>query len=105
MSRQSSKSMSPEARENVLIAKAYDLVEKRMDDGSATAQEVVHFLKLGSYKARMEMENMQAQNKLLLAKTNQIEADQHREELYNNAIKAMSIYSGHDSGESNEELY
>lgn len=97
--------MSPEARENQLIAKAYDLAEKRLNDGSATAQEVVHFLKLGSYKSRMEMDNLIAQNKLLLARTTQIEADQHRDELYNNAIKAMSIYSGHGSGDSDEELY
>ena len=52
--RKSRPALTPEARENQLIAKAYDLVEQRLDDGTATSQETTHFLKLGSAKAKLE---------------------------------------------------
>ena len=57
---------SPEARENQLISLAYDLVEQRLRDGTATSQETVHFLKLGSTKDRIEKEILERQ------KTNEV---------------------------------
>ena len=47
--------LSPEARENQLIALAVDLVEQRLIDGTASSQETTHFLKLGSTKNQLEM--------------------------------------------------
>lgn len=41
---------SPEARENQLIAMAYDLAEQHLRDGTATSQEITHFLKLRFYR-------------------------------------------------------
>lgn len=85
---------TPEARENQLIAKAYDLVEKRLDEGTATSQETTHFLKLGSTKDRLEKEILQEQKQLLKAKTEAIQSAKRVEELYNNALNAMKTYSG-----------
>lgn len=85
---------TPEARENQLISMAYDLVEQRLTDGTATSQETTHFLKMGSLKARLEAEKLRKENELLKAKTEAIKSAQHADELYLNAIKAMSIYSG-----------
>ena len=48
--------MTPEAREQQLIALAVDLVEQRLIDGTASAQETTHFLKLASRKAKLEAE-------------------------------------------------
>ena len=42
--------ISPEARENQLIALAVDLVEQRLLTGTASSHETTHFLKLGSTK-------------------------------------------------------
>ena len=50
--------LTPEARENQLISIAYDLVEKRLLEGTASSQETTHFLKLGSTKERKEKENI-----------------------------------------------
>ena len=36
--------ISPEARDNQLIALAYNLVEKRLLEGTASSQETTHFL-------------------------------------------------------------
>lgn len=97
--------LTPEAEENRLIALAYQLVEKRMREGTASSQETVHFLKLGSAKNRMEMENLRAQNALLLAKTTALEANAEQDSKYAEVIKALGIYRGTSDGDESEELY
>lgn len=91
--------LTPEARENQLIALAVDLVEQRLLDGSASSQETTHFLKLGSMKNRLEMEKLQEENRLLKAKTAALESSKKVEELYSQAIKAMRHYSGQGDDE------
>ena len=87
--------LSPEARENQLIALAVDLVEQRLLEGTASSQETTHFLKLGSMKNKLEMEKMREENELLKAKTESIKSAKKSEELFEEAIKAMQRYSGH----------
>lgn len=86
--------LTPEARENQLIALAVDLVEQRLLDGTASSQETTHFLKLGSMKNRLEMDKLKEENKLLQAKTESIQSAKRVEELYTEAINAMRRYSG-----------
>ncbi len=86
---------TPEARENQLISMAYDLAEERMRNGTATSQEITHFLKLGSEKSRMEAEKLRKEVELLKAKTEVLESSKVAEELYSRAIDAMRRYSGH----------
>ena len=89
--------LTPEARENQLIALAVDLVQQRLLDGSASSQETTHFLKLGSMKNQLEMEKLREENKLLKAKTESIQSAKRVEELYAEAINAMRRYSGNRS--------
>jgi len=84
-----------------LINKSYDAVEKRIDEGTATAQELCYFLKLGSQREQKEMLILESQAKLYNAKTEALASVKHTEELYNEAIKAMRSYSGYD-GDNNE---
>lgn len=95
--------LTPEARENQLIALAVDLVEQRLLDGTASSQETTHFLKLGSMKNRLEMEKLQEENRLLKAKTEALQSAKRVEELYSEAIKAMRRYSG--QGDPDEDEY
>lgn len=83
-----------EARENQLIALAYDLVEQRIRDGTATSQETTHFLRMGSPKARLEKQIMERQIELMAAKKEALESAKRIEELYGNAIKAFRDYGG-----------
>lgn len=92
--------LTPEAREGQLIALATDLVEKRLLAGTATSQEVVHFLRLGSMREKLERERLENENILLRAKTEALESQARTEELYANAIRAMQKYSS--SGEYDE---
>lgn len=91
--------LTPEARENQLIAYAYDLVEERILNGTASAQELVHFLKLGSSKEKLEKERLEEENKLLRAKTKALESGDEKKQLYKDAINAMLRYAGVDRDE------
>lgn len=91
--------LTPEARENQLIALAVDLVEERLLNGTASSQETTHFLKLGSMKNRLEMEKLEEENRLLRAKTASLESAKRSEELFAEAIKAMRDYSGQGGDE------
>jgi len=99
--------ISPEARENQLIALAYDVAEERLRNGTATSQEVVHFLRLGSMKERKEMELMEKKNELMAAKTEALQSAKRIEELYTNAISAFKTYrgTGDEDDEYEDDLY
>jgi len=86
--------LTPEARENQLIALATDLAERQLREGTASAQVITHYLKMGSMKERLEKEIMAEQKKLLEAKTEALQSSKHIEELYAGAIDAMKKYSG-----------
>ena len=84
--------MTPEAREDQLIALAVDLAEKQLIEGTASAQVITHYLKLGSTKERLEKEIMKEQKTLLAAKTEMIRSTQANESLYKEALEAMKSY-------------
>lgn len=83
---------SLERREDQLIALAYDLVEERIRNGTATSAETVEFLKRGSTKARLEKEIMEEQKKYMKAKTEAMESAKRVEELYTEAMVAFRSY-------------
>ena len=86
--------MSPEAVENRIINKAYKAIEKRIDEGTATAAELVHFAREGSLKQQYELEKLKKENELLRAKTEMIASQKEVKELYAEAISAFRRYSG-----------
>lgn len=93
---------TPEARENELIALANDLVEKRMREGTASAQEVTHFLKLGSTREKLEQGRISMEVELMEAKKASIAAADRLEQLALDAINAMRGYKGEDTDASEE---
>lgn len=86
--------MTPEARENQLVSLAVELAEKQLREGTASAQVISHYLKLGSPRERLERENLGLQNELTRAKVEALESEKRVEALYENAINAMRRYSG-----------
>lgn len=86
--------LTPEARENQIIADAYDLAEKQIREGTASSQVISHFLKMGSPKARLEKEKMELENELIRAKTKAIESGEEIRAMYEDAIRAMKEYNG-----------
>lgn len=96
------RAMSPEARENQMISLAMDLAEKQLMEGTASAQVITHYLKLGTMKEKLEQKDLQEKIKLTAAKTESYESSKRIEELYGKAIDAMRKYSG--SVQDDEEV-
>ena len=95
--------LTPEARENQLIALAVDLAEKQLIEGTASSQVISHFLKLGSMRAQIEKELLEKQRDLAAAKAESIKSGARMEELYLNAVNAMKSYSGQEEDPDGED--
>ena len=95
--------LTPEARENQMVALAVDLAERQLLDGTASSQVITHYLKLGTSKERLEREKLAKENELLKAKTEALKSAQKSEELYQKALAAMKKYSG--SIEEDSDFY
>ena len=85
-------SPEPEGREKQLTSLAYDLAEKQLLDGTASASVINHFLKLATQKEALEREILEKQKVLIEAKADSINRDRDAEELARAAIEAMKSY-------------
>jgi len=93
---------TPEARENQLIAAAVDLAEQQLLNGTASAQVISHYLKLGSSREKLEQQRLALENEFLEQKTEALRAAARVEELYSKALDAMRSYSGQEAIESGD---
>ena len=90
---------TPQAREQQLVALAVDLAEKQIAAGTASAQVITHFLKLGSERDKLEREKLSRENALLKAKSDAIASQQRVEQLYVEAMTAFKHYHGEELGD------
>lgn len=95
--------LSPEARENQMIALAMDCAEKQMLEGTASSQVITHFLKLGTTKTELEKEKLKRENIVLEAKAKAIESTEEIKVLYEKALRAMKDYAGYGDVEDVDE--
>lgn len=101
--RRTRKALTPEARENQIIAKAMDLAERQIDEGTASSQVLTHFLKLATTRAELEKEKIKHENELLRAKTESLQSAKKMEEVYVKALNAMKRYNGQGGDEDDYE--
>lgn len=85
--------ITPEGREDQMIAYAVNLAEEQLRNGTASSQVITHYLKLGSMREKYEREKTLEEIKLLRAKTEAIKSEKERDVLYAQAIEAMRRYS------------
>jgi hypothetical protein len=83
-----------EGRENQLVSLAIDLAEKQLSEGTASAQVITHYLKLGSTREHLEQERLSRENDLLTARVDTLASAKKVEELYSAALDAMRSYAG-----------
>lgn len=86
--------LTDEERRNQLINMAFDLIEQRLQDGTATSQEVTTLIKMSTERARLELEILRANKELAMAKADAIRSEAHMDELAEQAIAAMKRYDG-----------
>lgn len=94
--RSDSPALTPEAREQQLIAKAERLAEQQLEDGTASAQVITHYLKLATTRERIEREILEKQKDLITAKTDALHAAAKIESLYEEAMNMFRKYSGQE---------
>lgn len=86
--------LTQEARETQLTSLAMDLAERRLREGTASAQEICYWLRRGTRRDQLEEDQMAYKNELLQAKTSQIRQVEETAKLYAEAINAFKIYGG-----------
>ena len=94
--------LTPEARENQMIALAVDIAEEQMLNRTVSAQVLTHYLRLGTTKAQLEMKKIEQEIELQKAKTKAIDNMEESRVLYENAIKAMKEYAGYGSSDDED---
>lgn len=87
---------TPQGRENQLISMAYDLAEKQLADGTASAQVISLFLKAGSTREVLEKQRLEHEVELMRVKAEQIEREKDVEKVMVEALEAMRSYKGEE---------
>lgn len=97
--------MNDEALENKLVALAFEQAKAQMQEGHASSQIVTHFLRLGSIKAKIELEKLELENRLLEERIQAEQAGQKLNEMFGEVLAALKSYSYAPPGDSNENLF
>lgn len=101
--------MSTEANDNEMISLANKCAREQLRKGTASSQIICHYLKMGSEKERIAVEQAKADLELTKAKTKAIESSERIESMFARALSAFSDYRGETDREGDdddeEELY
>lgn len=92
--RRRSPARTPEEAESILISKSLRLIEKQIDDGTASSQILSVYAKLGSSRERLEQERLRNENEVLRKKVETMEAAVDVKNLMQEALQAFKGYSG-----------
>lgn len=83
---------TPESREQQLVNKAINLAEKQLEDGTASAAVITHYLKLATKKEYLERQILAEQAELIKAKSSSIKKGKDNETSAKEALEALKSY-------------
>lgn len=83
---------SDEARESKLIALSMEAAQELLESEDPPPGVVLHFLRLGSERAKLESLKLQAEVAALEAKTKALEAQARTDEQFEAALRAFAGY-------------
>lgn len=95
---------TPEARESQMVSLAEKLAEEQLRDGSASAQVITHYLKLGSSREQLEQKRLEGEVELQKAKIEAMASTQRLEDMYIKAMDAFRGYQGRSVEDSDEDF-
>ena len=90
---------TPYDREQQMISLADAAAEKQLKDGTASSQVIIHYLKLGTSRERLEQEKLRRENILLEQKQEILAGQVRAEEMMAEVLAAMKLYAGADEVE------
>lgn len=101
------RSMAPartsEGRESQMINLAMSLAEEKLKNGTASSQIIVHYLNLGTEKAKLERMGLEADVELKRSKAKVLEMQATSEEVAQKALEAFKSYAGLKYEEDDDE--
>lgn len=83
---------TPEEYERMNVALAMRLSSERLRDGSASAQEILYWLKIGSPETQLNRKLLAGQIELNAAKVDEIQSVKRDAEMYDAAVQALKHY-------------
>lgn len=83
-----------EGREIQIASLAVDLAEKKIRDGTASNQLIIHYLNIASSNNRLEKELLEKKKELMDAKIELAKSNSTGNQSYIDAINALKSYSG-----------
>lgn len=95
--------MSVEANDNEMISLANKCAREQLRNGTASSQIICHYLKQGSERERLAVEQARADLELTRAKTKAIETSERIESMFAKALSAFSDYRGDSEGDDDDE--
>lgn len=90
-------------RENQLIAKAVNEVEKRIDNGTVSSQLLAILLKMATTKYQLEIEKIRSDTALQAAKEKEIRTKALDGQKYEEALAAFKKYRGIEDEEDYDD--
>lgn len=88
------KQRNVEKREAEIVQAAYELALERIKSGKASDALLTYLMKQEGKTASSSRERMAAQTRLYDVKTEAVAQDSRNAELFEEAIRAMRVYSG-----------
>lgn len=89
---------TPEARETQLVALAVDVVQQQLEEGTASAQVLTHFLRIATVREKLELERLRAEIELRRMQTEVMASNKNAEEISEKALEAFKRYSRREEG-------
>lgn len=97
--------LNDESQENKLVALAFIQAQSQLEERTASSQVVTHFLKLGTKKAKVELENLKLQNKLLEEKILAERSGLELNSMLSEVLEALKNYSYRPPGEADVNVF
>ena len=95
---------NPERREAEVVQAAYELALERIKSGKASDALLTYLMKQEGKTAKASRDRMIAQTNLYDIKAEAVAQDPRNAELFEDAIRAMRIYSGNADGGIDDEM-
>lgn len=105
IARRGAPARTPEARENQLVALAYDLAEKQLMDGTISTGVHTALIKAGSTRERLEKEKLSRENTMLKARIDELESAQKTEDFHREVLDSLRMYQGRDIEDDDYDDY
>lgn len=92
----SQKSMDPQRRMNQVINKAFDVVEKQIEEGTVSPSILTFLMKMGTDKDGLETENLRTKSELNKSRIKEIDEKASQKTMMEKAIQAFKSYQPDD---------